>query len=78
MDAIYLYNKYGKPISYDDWLAIRELTDFGVWRLEQKDMSIWEVRGEIQNFTYSKIMLWVAVDRALRLADNGACHVRIA
>lgn len=70
MDAIYLYNKYGKPISYDDWLAIRELTDFvcGVWH--QKDMSIWEVRGEIQNFTYSKIMLWVAVDRALRLADK--------
>jgi GH15 family glucan-1,4-alpha-glucosidase len=70
MDAIYLYNKYGKPISYDDWLAIRELTDFvcGVW--QEKDMSIWEVRGEIQNFTYSKIMLWVAVDRALRLADK--------
>ena len=70
MDAIYLYNKYGKPISYDDWLAIRELIDFvcGVW--QQKDMSIWEVRGEVQNFTYSKIMLWVAVDRALRLADK--------
>ena len=33
-------------------------------------MSIWEVRGEIQNFTYSKIMLWVAIDRALRLADK--------
>jgi GH15 family glucan-1,4-alpha-glucosidase len=57
MDAIYLYNKYGKPVSYDDWLAIRELTDFvcGVW--QEPDMSIWEVRGEIQNFTYSKIML---------------------
>lgn len=33
-------------------------------------MSIWEVRGEIQNFVYSKIMLWVAIDRALRLADK--------
>lgn len=41
MDGIYLYNKYGKPISYDAWLAIRELTDFvcGVWK--EKDMSIW-------------------------------------
>ena len=70
LDAIYLYNKYGKPVSYDDWLAVRELTDFvcGVW--QEPDMSIWEVRGEIQNFTYSKIMLWVAVDRALRLADK--------
>lgn len=70
MDAIYLYNKYGKPISYDDWLAIRELTDFvcGVW--QQKDMSIWEVRGETLDFTYSKIMFWVTVDCALRLADK--------
>lgn len=70
MDAIYLYNKYGKPVSYSDWLAVRDLTDFvcSVW--QEKDMSIWEVRGEIQNFTYSKIMLWVAIDRALRLADK--------
>lgn len=34
------------------------------------DMSIWEVRGRTQNFVYSKIMLWVAVDRALRLAEK--------
>lgn len=70
MDAIYLYNKYGKPVSYDSWLAIRQLTDFvcGIWR--DKDMSIWEVRGEIQNFVYSKIMLWVSIDRAVRLADK--------
>ncbi len=33
-------------------------------------MSIWEVRGEKQNFVYSKIMLWVAFDRALRLAEK--------
>lgn len=33
-------------------------------------MSIWEVRGKKENFTYSKIMLWVAFDRALRLSDK--------
>lgn len=33
-------------------------------------MSIWEVRNNKQNFTYSKIMLWVAFDRGLRLADK--------
>jgi len=33
-------------------------------------MSIWEVRGKVQNFTYSKILLWVALDRAIRLADK--------
>lgn len=38
-------------------------------RLEP-DMSIWEVRNNKQNFVYSKIMLWVAFDRGLRLADK--------
>lgn len=33
-------------------------------------MSIWEVRNNKQHFTYSKIMLWVAFDRGLRLADK--------
>jgi GH15 family glucan-1,4-alpha-glucosidase len=76
MDSIYLYNKHGKPISYAQWLDIRFLTDFvcgsdgggGVWT--HPDMSIWEVRGAKQQFTYSKMLLWVAVDRALRLADK--------
>ncbi|CAG8809999.1 30186_t:CDS:2, partial [Racocetra persica] len=34
------------------------------------DMSIWEVRGGKQNFTYSKIMCWVAVDRGIRLSEK--------
>ncbi len=33
-------------------------------------MSIWEVRSRKQNYTYSKIMLWVAFDRGLRLAEK--------
>lgn len=33
-------------------------------------MSIWEVRGDKQRFTISQIMLWVAFDRGLRLADK--------
>jgi GH15 family glucan-1,4-alpha-glucosidase len=70
MDAIYLYNKWGQPISYDQWLAVREITDYVCTIWEEADMSIWEVRGRPQNFVYSKIMLWVAVDRALRLSEK--------
>lgn len=33
-------------------------------------MSIWEVRNNRQHFTYSRIMLWVAFDRGLRLAEK--------
>jgi alpha,alpha-trehalase len=41
----------------------------------EKDQGIWEVRGEPQHFLYSKVMCWVALDRAIALADKiGASH----
>ncbi|GJN83634.1 glycosyl hydrolase [Purpureocillium lilacinum] len=70
MDAIYLYNKYGKPVPWDVWRAVREILDYVLTIVNDPDMSIWEVRNAKQNFTYSKIMLWVAFDRGLRLADK--------
>ncbi len=44
-----------------DWVAAH-------WR--EKDESIWEVRGERQEFLYSRVMCWVAIDRAIRLASR--------
>jgi GH15 family glucan-1,4-alpha-glucosidase len=70
MDGIYLHNRFGKPVTYDQWLSVREIADYVCTIWQEKDMSIWEVRGMKQNFVYSKIMLWVALDRALRLADK--------
>ncbi|KAI0193154.1 Six-hairpin glycosidase-like protein [Astrocystis sublimbata] len=70
MDGIYLYNKYGKPVSWDTWVSVRKMLDFVLTIVDQPDMSIWEVRNKKQHFVYSKIMLWVAFDRGLRLADK--------
>lgn len=70
MDGIYLYNKYGKPVSWDQWCSVRSLLDYVLTILNKPDMSIWEVRNNKQNFVYSKVMLWVAFDRGLRLADK--------
>ncbi|KAI0896949.1 glycoside hydrolase family 15 protein [Annulohypoxylon nitens] len=70
MDGIYLYNKYGKPISWDTWVSVRKMLDHVLTILDQPDMSIWEVRNNKQHFVYSKVMLWVAFDRGLRLADK--------
>jgi len=70
MDAIYLHNKFSKPCSWDMWLKVRKIADYVVKNWRVPDMSIWEVRSKKQNFTYSKIQLWVALDRALRLADK--------
>ncbi|KAJ7674021.1 glycoside hydrolase family 15 protein [Mycena polygramma] len=70
MDCIYLGQKFGKPLSYDTWLLVRELVDYVVANSYQPDLSIWEVRNKKRHFTYSKVMLWVAIDRGLRLADK--------
>ncbi|KAL7932630.1 glycoside hydrolase family 15 protein [Trichoderma chlorosporum] len=70
MDSIYLYNKYGKPVSWDIWCAVRRMLDYVLTIIGKTDMSIWEVRGDKQRFTISQIFLWVAFDRGLRLADK--------
>lgn len=70
MDSVYLYNKYGAPISYDFWRHLRRLVDWLCDHWRQQDESIWEVRAGKQHFVYSKMMCWVAVDRAIRLADK--------
>ena len=70
MDSVYLCNKYGTPISYDLWIGLRRLVNWVCDHWNQKDEGVWEVRGGQQHFLYSKVMCWVAVDRALRLADK--------
>ena len=70
MDSAYLYNKYGAPISYELWTDLRKLVDWVCANWQRPDEGIWEVRGGQQHFVYSKLMCWVAVDRALRLADK--------
>lgn len=70
LDCIYLAQKFGKPLSYDTWVAVRDLVDFVVAHRNEPDLSIWEVRNKKRHFTYSKIMMWVAIDRGLRLADK--------
>jgi GH15 family glucan-1,4-alpha-glucosidase len=70
MDSVYLYNKYGSPISYDLWRYLRRLTNWVCDHWKKKDEGIWETRSGRQHFLYSRLMCWVAIDRALRLADK--------
>ncbi len=70
MDAVYLYNKHGAAISYDLWTHLRRLANWVCDNWRRKDEGIWEVRGAVQHFVFSKVMCWVALDRALRLADK--------
>ena len=70
MDAVYLYNKHGDPISYDLWTRLRTLINWVCDNWRREDEGIWEVRGGRRHFVYSKLMCWVAVDRGLRLAEK--------
>ncbi len=47
-----------------------QLADTAARRWQEKDQGIWEVRGEPRDFVYSKLMCWVALDRAVGLADR--------
>ena len=70
LDAVYLYNKYGEPISHDLWSQLSRLIEWVCQNWDQPDEGIWEVRGGKQPLFYSRLMCWVAVDRALRLAEK--------
>ena len=70
MDAVYLFNKYGRPVDYDGWQDITKLVDYVCANYRQPDEGIWEVRGGKQEFLYSRLMCWVAVDRGIRLAQR--------
>jgi GH15 family glucan-1,4-alpha-glucosidase len=70
LDAVYLYDKYGSPISYDFWKHLVRLLDRLCTTWQQPDEGIWEVRGGRQHFVYSKMMCWVAFDRGLRIANK--------
>lgn len=68
MDSVYLYNKYGEPIHHGLWTNLVPIVDWVCDNWRQADEGIWEVRGGKQEFLYSRLMCWVAVDRAIRLA----------
>ncbi len=70
MDSVYLYNKYGTPISYELWRSLRKSIDWVCDNWHRPDHGIWEFRTAPQHFVYSKVMSWVALDRGLRLAQK--------
>ncbi len=70
LDAVYLYNKYGAPISFELWRHVRRTLNWVCDNWRRPDESIWEPRGGPQQTVYSKLMCWVALDRGVRLADK--------
>jgi GH15 family glucan-1,4-alpha-glucosidase len=68
VDSIYLYDKYGTPISHRSWGNLAHVVDWVCENWDQADEGIWETRGGRHQFTYSRLQCWVAVERTLRMA----------
>jgi GH15 family glucan-1,4-alpha-glucosidase len=72
LDAVSILQRRGGELSAWLWAALSRLVDWACDHRRDRDEGIWEVRGGPQVFLYSRLMCWVAVDRALRLAaDRG-------
>jgi GH15 family glucan-1,4-alpha-glucosidase len=78
LDAIWLYVGQGGSLDRDTAKDVAGIADYvcGCWR--SRDSGIWEVRGDPTHFIQSKAMCWVALDRAIRLADAGIVPSRHA
>jgi GH15 family glucan-1,4-alpha-glucosidase len=71
MQTAWFYSSGGGTLDSDTGRRLAQVADLvcQIWR--QPDCGIWEVRSEPLHFTHSKIMCWVALDRAGRLAERG-------
>lgn len=70
LDALYQARKHGLTLDDTDWTLQCELLKHleAIWR--EPDDGIWEVRGGPRQFTYSKVMCWVAFDRAIKSIEE--------
>lgn len=75
-EAIWLYASAGYPIDREVGKRLAQVANLVVRLWQQPDSGIWEVRSAPAHFTHSKMMCWVALDRAIKLAESGHLHVR--
>jgi len=68
LDAAYLYNKHGAPLDYDLWQSLRKILGWLAENWREPDEGIWEVRGGRRQFVSSKVLSWVALERAGRIS----------
>jgi hypothetical protein len=70
LDAAHLLNHHTQQMPYDTWSAIATVIEWVCENWDQPDEGIWETRSGRQRFTHSRLMCWVALDRAIRIASD--------
>ncbi|TWV95721.1 glycoside hydrolase family 15 protein [Chitinophaga pinensis] len=70
IDTIYIYNKSYKPITYEFWTLIQQQVNSVVEGWKLPDHGIWEIRNVKREFLHTRLMCWVAMDRAIKIAEH--------
>lgn len=71
-DSIYFAHQHGMHLDHQGWTALHTLLDWLVDNWDRPGEGLWETRGGRKDFTYGRVMSWVAFDRAVRIAyDDG-------
>jgi GH15 family glucan-1,4-alpha-glucosidase len=69
LDSVYLHSRSRDQLADELWPIVLAQVKAAVANWQEPDQGIWEMRGDPQHFTMSKIMCWVALDRGARLAE---------
>ena len=68
VDCVFEHSRSGDSLSERSWRVVVQAVETALVGWRDADRGIWEVRGEPQHFTFSKVMCWLAADRGARLA----------
>ena len=70
LDSAHLYRRFGGKMDTEYWQYLRHVVDFILDHWREPDDGIWEVRSERRHYTFSKVMCWVGLDRAIKAATS--------
>jgi GH15 family glucan-1,4-alpha-glucosidase len=69
LDLAYHWSRLDVPPESDEWRFLRHVVDAAEASVDEADQGVWEIRGPAQHFVHSKVMVWVALDRGVRLVE---------
>lgn len=70
VDAMHSWQDDERVISVDEWTFLASVVNRAIELRHEPDAGIWESRGEPQHYVHSKVMIWVAIDRGIRLVES--------
>lgn len=70
IDLLYAAHRYGIAPDADEQALSKQIVGAVEDRWRQPDRGLWEIRGDPQHFTHSKVMAWVALDRAVKSVEQ--------